>query len=99
MPPKASSKSENKAKAKIIEDKTFGLKNKNKSAKVGKYVQQIEKQVQSGGNAKAAKSAEELARLKREQKKAEEARAAELAALVKPVVQQQKFHLELIPRR
>ena len=98
MPPKASSKSENKAKAKIIEDKTFGLKNKNKSAKVGKYVQQIEKQVQSGGNAKAAKSAEELARLKREQKKAEEARAAELAALVKPVVQQQKVPFGVDPK-
>lgn len=98
MPPKASSKSENKAKAKIIEDKTFGLKNKNKSAKVGKYVQQVEKQVNSGGNAKNAKSAEELARQKREAKKAEEARAAELAALVKPVVQQQKVPFGVDPK-
>lgn len=97
MPPKASSKSENKAKAKIIEDKTFGLKNKNKSAKVGKYVQKIEKQVQSGGNAKNAKSAEDLARQKREQKKAEEALAAELA-LAKPVVQQQKVAFGVDPK-
>ena len=88
MPPKSSTKSENKAKAKIIEDKTFGLKNKNKSAKVGKYVQQVEKQVQSGGTAKGAKSVEDLARQKRELKKMEEARAAELAALSKPVIQQ-----------
>ena len=31
-----SKKSENKMKAKIVEDKTFGLKNKNKSTKVQK---------------------------------------------------------------
>ena len=29
-----STKTENKAKSKVIEDKTFGLKNKNKSTKV-----------------------------------------------------------------
>lgn len=97
MPPKASTKSENKAKAKIIEDKTFGLKNKNKSAKVGKYVEQVQKQVNSG-NQKNAKSAEDLARLKKEQKKAEEAKAAELAALVKPVVQQQKVPFGVDPK-
>lgn len=97
MPPKASAKSENKAKAKIIEDKTFGLKNKNKSAKVGKYVEQVQKQVNSG-NQKNAKSAEDLARLKKEQKKAEEAREAELAALMKPVVQQQKVPFGVDPK-
>lgn len=97
MPPKASAKSENKAKAKIIEDKTFGLKNKNKSAKVGKYVEQVQKQVSSGG-AKNAKSAEELARQKREQKKLEEAREAELAAMTKPVVQQQKVPFGVDPK-
>lgn len=97
MPPKASTKSENKAKAKIIEDKTFGLKNKNKSAKVGKYVEQVQKQVNSGG-AKNAKSAEELARQKKEQKKLEEARAAELAAMIKPVVQQQKVPFGVDPK-
>lgn len=97
MPPKASAKSENKAKAKSIEDKTFGLKNKNKSAKVGKYVQQVEKQVQSGG-VKNAKSAEDLARQKKEQKKLEDARNAELAALNKPVVQQQKIAFGVDPK-
>lgn len=97
MPPKASAKSENKAKAKIIEDKTFGLKNKNKSAKVGKYVEQVQKQVNSG-NQKNAKSAEDLARLKKEQKKAEEAREAELAAVMKPVVQQQKVPFGVDPK-
>lgn len=97
MPPKASNKSENKAKAKIIEDKTFGLKNKNKSAKVGKYVQQVEKQINSG-NQKNAKSAEDLARQKKEQKKAEEALQAELAALNKPIVQQQKVAFGVDPK-
>ncbi|KAG5463547.1 MAG: hypothetical protein BJ554DRAFT_6595, partial [Olpidium bornovanus] len=29
------------AKAKVVEDKTFGLKNKNKSTKVNKYIQQV----------------------------------------------------------
>merc|ERR1711915_708683 len=56
MPPKnaqkgggaASKKTEQKKKEKIIEDKTFGLKNK-KGAKNQKYIQQVEKQVKSGG--------------------------------------------------
>jgi hypothetical protein len=37
MPPKPSAKTQQKVKQKVAEDKTFGLKNKNKSAKV-KYV-------------------------------------------------------------
>lgn len=47
MPPKGqalSKKAEQKKKEKIIEDKTFGLKNK-KGAKTQKYVQQITNQV------------------------------------------------------
>lgn len=48
MPPKNSAapskKTEQKKKEKIIEDKTFGLKNK-KGAKTQKYVQQITNQV------------------------------------------------------
>ena len=32
--PEVSKKTENKQKAKVVEDLTFGLKNKNKSAKV-----------------------------------------------------------------
>jgi hypothetical protein len=42
MPPKAKL---DKQKQKLVEDKTFGLKNKNKSAKVNKYVQQVQQQV------------------------------------------------------
>ncbi|KAJ8978229.1 hypothetical protein NQ317_016380 [Molorchus minor] len=53
MPPKvkpaaASKKTEQKKKEKVIEDKTFGLKNK-KGAKQQKFIQQVEKQVKTGG--------------------------------------------------
>jgi hypothetical protein len=41
---KKSAKSVQKETKKIVEDKTFGLKNKNKSKKVQKYVQAVEKQ-------------------------------------------------------
>lgn len=46
MPPKNApgKKAEQKKKEKIIEDKTFGLKNK-KGAKTQKYVQQVTNQV------------------------------------------------------
>ncbi|CAG0913887.1 unnamed protein product [Notodromas monacha] len=59
MPPKpskpaVSKKTEMKKKEKVIEDKTFGLKNK-KGAKMQKFVQQVEKQVKSGPNVKASK--------------------------------------------
>ncbi|XP_044271700.1 zinc finger CCCH domain-containing protein 15 homolog isoform X1 [Tribolium madens] len=54
MPPKTkpaapSKKTEQKKKEKVIEDKTFGLKNK-KGAKQQKFIQQVEKQVKTGGH-------------------------------------------------
>lgn len=50
MPPKtASKKSVEKEKQKIIEDKTFGLKNKNKSKKVEKYIKSVQSQVANKG--------------------------------------------------
>lgn len=55
MPPKKnqqSDKSKQKDKQKIIEDKTFGLKNKKKSAKVQQQIKQIQSQVMSAGNRK-----------------------------------------------
>ncbi len=94
MPPKkdqSSKKSEAKAKAKVIEDKTFGLKNKNKSAKVGEYIRKVEAQVQQSGNRKQSEQdAAARAELK-EKKRLEELKKAELAALFKPVVQPQKI--------
>lgn len=48
MPPKKGqpSKAELAKKQKIVEDKTFGLKNKNKSKNVQKYVQSLHQAVQ-----------------------------------------------------
>jgi hypothetical protein len=50
MPPKSgpSKKTVDKAKNKIVEDKTFGLKNKNKSKTVQKYVQNVTNNVKGG---------------------------------------------------
>ena len=53
MPPKKaekgpSKKTEQKAKAKVVEDKTFGLKNKNKSKQVQKYIKEVSNQVMHG---------------------------------------------------
>ncbi|KAI7835194.1 hypothetical protein BX661DRAFT_192828 [Kickxella alabastrina] len=86
-PPGPSKKSENKDKKKTIEDKTFGLKNKNKSAKVNRYVQQVESQVMSGGSPKTRKAADEKQLL--EKKKLEDKKKLdEFAELFKPIVQQ-----------
>lgn len=46
MPPKQQSKADLAKKQKIVEDKTFGLKNKNKSKNVQKYVQNLKQSVQ-----------------------------------------------------
>lgn len=46
MPPKQQSKTDLAKKQKIVEDKTFGLKNKNKSKNVQKYVQSLKQNVQ-----------------------------------------------------
>ncbi|CAH0548032.1 unnamed protein product [Brassicogethes aeneus] len=84
MPPKPkpgapSKKTETKKKEKVIEDKTFGLKNK-KGAKQQKFIQQVEKQVKTGGlhplGTVDPKKLEKEKKLK-EQK--------ELASLFKPV--------------
>ncbi|XP_046734688.1 zinc finger CCCH domain-containing protein 15 homolog [Diprion similis] len=85
MPPKKApgpnKKTEMKKKEKVIEDKTFGIKNK-KGAKQQKFIQQVEKQVKTGGlnprkiEDPAAKKLEKEKKLK-EQK--------ELALIFKPV--------------
>jgi hypothetical protein len=42
MPPKKQqTKKEKEKKQKATDDKTFGMKNKNKSAKVQRYIQQV----------------------------------------------------------
>ncbi|XP_068246203.1 zinc finger CCCH domain-containing protein 15 [Palaemon carinicauda] len=94
MPPKTSQKAggapqskktEQKKKDKVIEDKTFGLKNK-KGARQQKFIQQVQHQVKYGGNKSARELEKEKENLlkKKEDKKKE---LAEINALFKPVQQ------------
>eukprot|EP01113_Clastostelium_recurvatum_P009785 TRINITY_DN1475_c0_g1_i4.p1 TRINITY_DN1475_c0_g1~~TRINITY_DN1475_c0_g1_i4.p1 ORF type:complete len:367 (+),score=145.66 TRINITY_DN1475_c0_g1_i4:47-1147(+) len=88
MPPKKDSKkTADKQKQKIIEDKTFGLKNKNKSTKVQKYVDAVEKQVKDRG---VDKKQQYLIDQKKKDKEAAEAAKAEAALLFKHTVIQPK---------
>lgn len=87
MPPKKTSapskKVEEKKKDKVIEDKTFGLKNK-KGTKQQKFVAQVSQQVKFGGG----KSAKELAKQEEDKVKKKELAAKakdELNVLFKPV--------------
>jgi len=97
MPPKAakgqpSKKVVAKEKQKIIEDKTFGLKNK-KSAKVQKYVAGVQNQVNQGGQKK--KKPEEPQKKKKE---VEQEKKEELSVLFKPVVSAQKVPVGVDPK-
>uniref|UniRef100_A0A0X3PLA9 C3H1-type domain-containing protein n=1 Tax=Schistocephalus solidus TaxID=70667 RepID=A0A0X3PLA9_SCHSO len=98
MPPKKnepSKKAIDKEKKKIIEDKTFGLKNK-KGAKQQKFVQQVQKQVIYGN--KSAKDIER-AQQEKEQKKLEKKKEAEeLNTLFKPVAELQKISKGVDPK-
>ncbi|KAI0234019.1 Translation machinery-associated protein 46 [Massospora cicadina] len=102
MPPKKTGvtkadKEKQKNKAKQAEDKTFGLKNKNKSSKVGKYVEEVKKQAQHVGNPKL--KAAELAKAEQKAKReAEEKRQRELADLFKPVLPPQKVPFGTDPK-
>ncbi|XP_059482524.1 zinc finger CCCH domain-containing protein 15 homolog [Neocloeon triangulifer] len=88
MPPKKapgaapSKKTELKKKEKVIEDKTFGLKNK-KGAKQQKFIQQVEKQVKFGG-IPSNRKLEDAKKLELEKKKKEDT----LSLLFKPVATQ-----------
>lgn len=77
----ASKKAEQKRKSKIVEDKTFGLKNKNKSKKVQAFIQQTTKSVMQGGDAKKRKEEETRKRLAAERKAARKAAEDERNAL------------------
>jgi hypothetical protein len=59
---KSSKKNVQKQKAKSVEDKTFGLKNKNRSKKVQQHIQSVEKGVMNSGDPK-------LKRLEEQRKK------------------------------
>merc|ERR1712111_209293 len=91
MPPKKkpegpSKKTEMKNKEKVIEDKTFGLKNK-KGSKQQKFISQVEKQVKSGGDPPARKIEEERAAEKK-RKEAAKLEEEEKKKLFRPVMTQ-----------
>jgi hypothetical protein len=96
MPPKKAAqnkKQAEKVKQKIIEDKTFGLKNK-KGAKAQKYIKSVQQSIQNRtpkpqGPTKSDKIAEKKAKQKEEK---------ELAELFKPVINKQKAPAGVNPK-
>nr|CAG4641988.1 EOG090X0C5B [Eurycercus lamellatus] len=92
----ASKKVEQKKKEKIIEDKTFGLKNK-KGGKNQKFIAQVQQQVKHGGSA-AAKKLEDQRRLEKEKKEAELKAQKEMQDLFKPVQAVQKIEKGADPK-
>ncbi|KAL3766219.1 hypothetical protein ACHAW5_002565 [Stephanodiscus triporus] len=77
-----SKKAAQKKKEKLLEDKTFGLKNKNKSAKVQQYVKSTEKSIMNMGTDAQSRAREhKLKEEKMAHKALKKAKAAEEAAL------------------
>uniref|UniRef100_A0A803R4M8 C3H1-type domain-containing protein n=1 Tax=Cannabis sativa TaxID=3483 RepID=A0A803R4M8_CANSA len=88
MPPKQQSKADVAKKQKVVEDKTFGLKNKNKSKNVQKYVQNLKQSVQPKlDSAKLTAKKEE-----------EKAKEKELNDLFKVAVSQPKVPVGVDPK-
>lgn len=98
MPPKNSTlkKAENKKKDKVLEDKTFGLKNK-KGGKAQKYIANVEKQVKGGGNPELRKLELEREKAKKE-KELKEQQAKETQSLFKSVTAAQKVEDGVDPK-
>jgi len=92
MPPKNSSKggnatskkTENKKKEKVIEDKTFGLKNK-KGAKQQRFIQQVQVQVKNSGKNKEQLKIEKEREDQKKEKEKKRQELLELNNLIKPV--------------
>ena len=99
MPPKksqnASSKTFDKQKKQSVEDKTFGLKNKNKSKKVQEFISVVKKQADDTTNKKKAAAGldknKEKAELMRKKKLLMEMKKKELEVLFKPVEKKAKI--------
>ncbi|KAM8933704.1 zinc finger CCCH domain-containing protein 15 [Pelodytes ibericus] len=93
--PQAGKKTEQKKKEKIIEDKTFGLKNK-KGAKQQKFIKNVTHQVKGGPqNPRLATPAEGEKKTTKDAKKKE---LLELNELFKPVVAAQKVSKGVDPK-
>ncbi|KTW27529.1 uncharacterized protein T551_03028 [Pneumocystis jirovecii RU7] len=78
----------------LVEDKTFGLKNKNKSSKVQAQIRQIESQAAQIGKNKATKEKEAQKKEQAERKLAEESKKIELAELFKQPAQKVPFGVD-----
>lgn len=86
-----SKKTVQKAANKIVEDKTFGLKNKNKSKKVQQFVKSVQTQAQHNvqQTRQPRRNPEEIAMQKMREAKAEQARMQkELQALYRSTIRQ-----------
>ncbi|KAL2554696.1 Zinc finger CCCH domain-containing protein 21 [Forsythia ovata] len=90
MPPKQQSKVDMAKKQKTVEDKTFGLKNKNKSKNVQKYVQSLKQSVQPRPDSSKIDA--------KKKKEEEKAREKELSELFKVAVSQPKVPLGVDPK-
>ncbi|KAG5635962.1 hypothetical protein H0H81_009531 [Sphagnurus paluster] len=86
MPPKKQPQASSSSKVK--DDKTFGLKNKNKSAKVKQQVAQLQAQAAVKGKSREVVEKEKEKALREKAKAEEEKRKKEEAALLKPVLTQ-----------
>ncbi|KAF8889213.1 hypothetical protein CPB85DRAFT_275906 [Mucidula mucida] len=95
MPPKKQQASGSANKVK--DDKTFGMKNKNKSSKVQKEVQRIQAQTATAGKSRAALEKEKEKALREKEKADAEKRKKEEAEFFKPV-QSQKVPLGVDPK-
>mmetsp|Transcript_35928 Transcript_35928/g.73847 ORF Transcript_35928/g.73847 Transcript_35928/m.73847 type:complete len:317 (+) Transcript_35928:266-1216(+) len=87
MPPKASKKEVKKVQQRVIEDKTFGLKNKNKSKVVQQFVNEVTNNAKRAGLSKDEAIRIEKERAARAAKKEEnKARDAEMKFLFAPAM-------------
>ena len=97
MPPKG--KQQEKKIKKVVEDKTFGLKNKNKSKKVQQFINQVEATASHLGKSNKQVKQEEAARkAKLEEKKMREEAKKEQAALFKTVIPETKVPVGVDPK-
>jgi len=94
---KAAEKAKQAQKAKVAEDKTFGLKNKSKSAKVAKFVQTVQKNA-TQLNTKEQRAQEREQQAKKDKKAAEEQRKKELEELFAVAIKQPKVPLGVDPK-
>lgn len=67
-PPATSKKATQAKKQQLIDDKTFGLKNKNKSKKVQQLVQSVARNVHNSGDPKVKKMEEQRKKLRADAK-------------------------------